>query len=137
MVVLGLLVLGAAWDLLHLRAALAPPPGPEPAAAAPMAEAAPATGVPAAAPAVPAAPLDLNRATSEDLDRLPGIGPVLAARIVEYRTQAGAFRSVDELMAVRGIGPRLFERLRPLVSVQVAAPRGRERPVQNAMPSRK
>ncbi|MBI5169621.1 MAG: helix-hairpin-helix domain-containing protein [Candidatus Eisenbacteria bacterium] len=64
----------------------------------------------------PAGPLDLNRATVAQLDGLPGIGPVLAGRIVEQRAKQGAFRSIDELLAVRGIGPRLFERLRPLVT---------------------
>jgi competence protein ComEA len=46
-----------------------------------------------------------------ELDALPGIGPVLAARIVEHRRAHGPFRRVEELRAVRGVGPRLFERL--------------------------
>jgi competence ComEA-like helix-hairpin-helix protein len=62
------------------------------------------------------APVDLNRATVSDLDALPGIGPVLARRIVEQRSSVGRFRRVEDLLAVRGIGPRLFERLRPLVT---------------------
>jgi len=57
--------------------------------------------------------LDLDTATASDLDRLPGIGPVLAARIVEQRRLHGRFRRVDELLSVPGIGPRLLERLRP------------------------
>jgi len=61
--------------------------------------------------------LDLNRAGAAELDALPGIGPVLARRIVEYRQQHGAFRRVEELRAVRGVGPRLLERLRPRVGV--------------------
>src|SRR5689334_10789629 len=61
----------------------------------------------------PSAPLDLNRATAEELDRLPGIGPVLARRIVEHRERHGAFRSADELLGVPGIGVRSLERLRP------------------------
>jgi competence protein ComEA len=63
----------------------------------------------------PARPLDLNTADAEALHQLPGIGPVLASRIVAYRQANGAFGSVDELRAVRGIGPRLFERIRPYV----------------------
>ena len=59
----------------------------------------------------------MNRAGASELDALPGIGPVLARRIVEYRRQHGPFRSVEELRAVRGLGPRLLERLRPRVSV--------------------
>lgn len=58
---------------------------------------------------------DLNQADASQLDALPGIGPVLAARIVEYRRVHGAFQRVDELLAVPGIGPRLVERLRPHV----------------------
>ena len=61
--------------------------------------------------------LDLNRAGTAELDALPGIGPVLARRIVEYRRQHGSFRRVEELRAVRGVGPRLLERLRPRVGV--------------------
>jgi len=61
--------------------------------------------------------LDLNRATEEDFDALPGIGPRLAERILEYRKSAGAFRSLDELRAVKGIGKKTFERIRPLITV--------------------
>jgi competence protein ComEA len=63
------------------------------------------------------APVDLNRATAADLDGLPGIGPVLAQRIVEYRQQQGAFTSVDQLDDVPGIGPALFAGLRKRVTV--------------------
>jgi competence protein ComEA len=62
-------------------------------------------------------PLDLNAATQAGLDELPGIGPVLAERIVVWRTQHGRFTSVDELAEVPGIGPKALERLRPLVRV--------------------
>ena len=61
--------------------------------------------------------LDLNRAGAAELDALPGIGPVLARRIVEYRRQHGPFRRVEELRAVRGVGPRLLEKLRARVGV--------------------
>jgi len=70
-----------------------------------------------AAPGVRAAPLDLNRADAADLDALPGIGPVLARRIVDFRREHGPFRRVEELRAVRGVGPRLLERIRPRVEV--------------------
>jgi competence protein ComEA len=79
---------------------------------------APAAPSPASGP-VPgsSAPLDLNGATQEGLDALPGIGPVLAGRIIEWRTAHGRFTSVDELGEVPGIGPKALERLRPLVRV--------------------
>lgn len=60
-------------------------------------------------------PVSLNRATVEQLDTLPGVGPVLAQHIVDYRTQHGGFRSVDELREVNGIGERRFADLQPLV----------------------
>jgi competence protein ComEA len=69
----------------------------------------------APAPAAAVDTLDLNRATAAELDRLPGIGPVLARRILEQRARIGRFESVEELREVRGVGPRLLERLRPRV----------------------
>ncbi|MGY0061825.1 helix-hairpin-helix domain-containing protein [Streptomyces sp. LZ34] len=63
----------------------------------------------------PAAPVSLNSATADQLDTLPGVGPVLARHIIDYRTQHGGFRSVDELREVNGIGDRRFADLRPLV----------------------
>ncbi|GAA0317145.1 ComEA family DNA-binding protein [Actinoallomurus spadix] len=83
-----------------------------------------ATPAPALAPgATPgatapgAAPLDLNTADAAQLDRLPGVGPVLAQRIVDYRTRHGAFRSVEELRQVSGIGAAKFGDLKNLVTV--------------------
>ncbi|WAU79717.1 ComEA family DNA-binding protein [Streptomyces sp. Qhu-G9] len=61
------------------------------------------------------APVALNTATLEQLDTLPGVGPVLAQHIVDYRTQHGGFRSVDELREVNGIGDRRFADLQNLV----------------------
>jgi competence protein ComEA len=61
--------------------------------------------------------LDLNAATVADLDSLPGVGPVLAGRIVAWRDANGRFASVDQLREVSGIGARTFERLKPLVRV--------------------
>ncbi|MGW8744658.1 helix-hairpin-helix domain-containing protein [Streptomyces sp. NPDC055794] len=63
----------------------------------------------------PAAPVSLNTATPDQLDTLPGVGPVLAQHIIDYRTQHGGFRSVDELREVNGIGERRFADLRDLV----------------------
>jgi len=64
----------------------------------------------------PQGPVHLNTATLDDLDALPGIGPVTAQRILDYRQQHGAFSSVDELDAVPGIGPARMEQLRDLVA---------------------
>jgi competence protein ComEA len=61
--------------------------------------------------------LDLNVATSADLEQLPGIGEVLAARIVDYREEHGPYAAVDDLVYVDGISPRLLEELRPLITV--------------------
>lgn len=62
-------------------------------------------------------PLDVNRATAADLRRLPGIGPVLATRIVEARETGGPFASIDDLRRVSGIGQSKLERFRSLVTV--------------------
>jgi competence protein ComEA len=64
----------------------------------------------------PAAKVSLNRATPEELDALPGIGPATAEKIVAYRQAHGAIGSVDELDAVPGIGPARLEQLRELVT---------------------
>jgi competence protein ComEA len=69
---------------------------------------------PSAAPAV--GPIHLNTATVEQLDELPGVGPVTAQKIVDYREQHGAFSSVDDLDAIPGIGPARLEQLRELVA---------------------
>jgi competence protein ComEA len=61
--------------------------------------------------------LDLNRATDRDFDALPGVGPKLAERIMEYRQSVGAFHSLEELRAVKGIGKKKFEQIRALVTV--------------------
>jgi competence protein ComEA len=63
-------------------------------------------------------PIDLNSATAEQLEAIPGIGPVLAQRIIEYRQMRGRFQSVDELLEVRGIGPKRLESMRPYVTVR-------------------
>ncbi|WP_436848305.1 helix-hairpin-helix domain-containing protein [Streptomyces griseoviridis] len=74
-----------------------------------------AGAVPGAVGGVPGAPVSLNTATADQLDTLPGVGPVLAQHIVDYRTRHGGFRSVDELRQVNGIGDRRFADLKNLV----------------------
>ncbi len=87
---------------------------PVPGVVAPGGAAPPGSGAGAAPAGVP---LDLNTATVAQLDQLPGVGPVLAQRIVDYRTQHGPFRSVEELRQVSGIGPAKFNDLKGLVRV--------------------
>jgi competence ComEA-like helix-hairpin-helix protein len=133
-VIVGLLLLGAAYDLWRAAAPrLAPEPvrnatltpdGVPPASVPPPAaetEAIATRPTEAVVPRVSGGPaIDLNAADATALDRLPGVGPVLAARIVEHRRAHGPFERVDDLRAVRGIGPRLLERLRPCVRIGTA-----------------
>ena len=66
------------------------------------------------------APLNLNAATEAQLEALPGIGPATATRIVEYRKKNGAFKKVEELMNVKGIGEKSFLKLKGLITVAPA-----------------
>lgn len=124
--VCAMLLLAAGIALqLRLRGPGAPPAvfaaerrEPEAAAASGGAEAG-AAGT-CTCPVFPAAagPLvDLNRATAEELARLPGIGPAFAQRIIALREQRGGFRYKEELLDVPGIGPVRYEQLAPLVTV--------------------
>jgi competence protein ComEA len=73
---------------------------------------------PQAAAAATQFPINLNTATAEQLEAIPGIGPVLAQRIIEYRQTHGRFQSVDELLEVHGIGAKRLESMRPYVVVK-------------------
>ncbi|HET9444032.1 MAG TPA: helix-hairpin-helix domain-containing protein, partial [Acidimicrobiales bacterium] len=115
---------GADLDAVNLAARLAdgerlyvPRPGET---APPAAGPAPASAASAGAGSgvgVPGRLLDLNRASPEELDALPGIGPATAAAVVAHRQEHGPFRSVDELVDVRGIGEAKLATIRPLVRV--------------------
>jgi competence protein ComEA len=70
----------------------------------------------AAAGSAPGGPVHLNTATLEQLDELPGIGPVTAQKILDYREQHGAFGSVEELDSIPGIGPARLSQIRDLVA---------------------
>lgn len=71
----------------------------------------------AARPSAPNTPVNLNTATLDQLDTLPGVGPVLAQRILDFRTQNGPFTTVDQLQEVPGVGPKKFDSLKPHVSL--------------------
>ena len=71
----------------------------------------------------PEAPINLNTATSEELQLVPGIGPVTADKILQMRKSYGAFKSVDDLRAVRGIGPKRLEKMRKYLTVGKAGAR--------------
>jgi competence protein ComEA len=113
---------GATWraDLAALNLAaplvdgtqvLVPPRAKVTSAASGESDAGEVAGGTAAAPAI-----SLSSATAEELDQLPGVGPVTAQKIIDYRTEHGPFASVDDLDAVPGIGPARLEQLRDLVT---------------------
>ncbi|NUM46581.1 MAG: ComEA family DNA-binding protein [Anaerolineales bacterium] len=76
-----------------------------------------ASSAPSTPPPVVTTPLNINTATEAELATLPGIGPVTAQRIVEYRTQFGLFATLDDLTLVFGIGPSTIEQIRTLITV--------------------
>ena len=81
----------------------------------------------AAAKPAPTGKVNINSASAEQLSALPGIGAKLAARIVEHRQKSGAFKSVQELMNVKGVGEKNFEKLQPYLTTGEAAKAGGNR----------
>src|SRR5712692_1202696 len=65
----------------------------------------------------PARPVNLNTATSEELQQVPGIGPATAGKILQMRKTYGPFKSVDDLLAIRGLGPKRLEKMRKYLTV--------------------
>lgn len=66
----------------------------------------------------PARQVDLNKASAEELATVPGIGPSLAQRIIEFREKEGPYRRIEDLMKVKGIGEKSFQKLRQHVKVE-------------------
>jgi competence protein ComEA len=94
----------------------------------------------AAAPALtakkkpPPAPININTANSEELQLVPGIGPVTAEKILQMRKSYGPFKSVDDLRAIRGIGPKRLEKMRKYLTVGKATSQKKAEP--GASPAR-
>jgi competence ComEA-like helix-hairpin-helix protein len=78
----------------------------------------------------PAKPVNLNTANSEELQQVPGIGPATADKILQMRKSYGAFKSVDDLLAIRGLGPKRLDKMRKYLTV------GKPAPKSNAFPNR-
>ena len=89
---------------------------PTPAAAAFQTEEQPGTA--ATAPPPGARQVNINTASAAELESLPGIGPVLAQRVLEYRQKHGSFTNIEEILKVNGIGPATFERIKLLITIQ-------------------
>jgi competence ComEA-like helix-hairpin-helix protein len=73
----------------------------------------------------PAKPININSASSEELQQVPGIGPVTADKILQMRKSYGAFKSVDDLLAIRGIGKKRLEKMRKYLTVSKSAAVGK------------
>ncbi len=95
------------------------PPTPAPTIPAPIAGSQASAGAIAPTPAPAATPglININTATVEELDSLPGIGPAIAQRIIDYRTENGPFAQTEDIMNVSGIGPATFEKIKDLITV--------------------
>jgi competence protein ComEA len=69
------------------------------------------------AAAAPSSPVNLNSATQAQIETLPGIGPKVAQRIIEYRQKNGPFKKIEDLMNVKGVGEKSFLKLKPYLTV--------------------
>jgi competence ComEA-like helix-hairpin-helix protein len=79
----------------------------------------------------PLKPVNINTATSEELQQVPGIGPATAEKILQMRKSYGAFKSVDDLLAIRGLGPKRLEKMRKYLTVGKPTP-----PKSHALPAK-
>ncbi len=86
----------------------------------------------------PAQPVNINTANSEQLQTVPGIGPATAGKILQMRKSYGAFKSVDDLLAIRGLGPKRLEKMRKYLTVgKPAAAKPAPTPSKSAPPVEK
>jgi competence protein ComEA len=105
-----------AWIYVPRRGELTPPPTVGPDAGLPVADGSARSSGGASGSAAPAL-ININVASAEELETLPGVGPATAAAILDHRTRHGPFRTVDDLTKVRGIGPAKLDQVRALVTV--------------------
>ena len=77
----------------------------------------PETTDPSTSGSVDSSPVNINTADLEELQRIPGVGPATAQHIIEYRNQAGGFRSIEDLKNVKGIGDKKFAKMAPMITV--------------------
>lgn len=81
-----------------------------------------AAATPAATKKPPLQPININAATFEELQQVPGIGPATAEKILQMRKSYGAFKSVDDLLAIKGLGRKRLEKMRKYLTVSKTAP---------------
>lgn len=86
----------------------------------------------------PVKPVNINTATSEELQQVPGIGPATAQKILQMRKSYGPFKSVDDLLAIRGLGEKRLDKMRKYLTVgKASAPRTEAPSIKPASPSEK
>jgi competence protein ComEA len=83
----------------------------------------------------PAKPVNINTATSEELQQVPGIGPATAQKILQMRKSYGAFKSVDDLLAIRGFGEKRLDKMRKYLTVGKVSPPKASPPASTPTPS--
>jgi len=81
----------------------------------------------------PAHPIDINTATVKELEELPGVGPTTAKAIVEFRTRAGRFQRVSDLLVIRGISESKLKKMRPYITI--GSPPKKSLPAENPAPA--
>ena len=85
----------------------------------------------------PARPVNINTATSAELQQVPGIGPATAQKILQMRKSYGPFKSVDDLLAIRGLGQKRLDKMRKYLTVGKVSPLKVQQPEAQASPPQK